>query len=207
MLGSLRSSTVVLGGAIPSLALWIAVVTAETAHSSVERTQHETNHQHEGDRLDHAGGDHHEGAADHVHPPVPDDYRSAHVPASVWTDPGMIARGREIYGVRCAVCHGDRGDGRGPAAGALPLKPPDLRDARMVNAMRGSYWFWRVSEGGQVEPFRSQGSAMPAWKDVLSVEDRWAVIAYQHAFSGHRGPHVTSEHPEMALPDSADASP
>jgi hypothetical protein len=38
---------------------------------------------------------------------------------------------------------------------------------------------------------------MPAWKDELSIEDRWAVIAYQHTFSGHRGPHVTSEHPQM----------
>jgi len=36
---------------------------------------------------------------------------------------------------------------------------------------------------------------MPAWKNDLSVEDRWAVIAYQHTFSGHEGPHVVSEHP------------
>jgi hypothetical protein len=89
----------------------------------------------------------------------------------------------------------------GKAAIALPVKPPDLRDTRMVDRMQGNYWFWRVREGGQVEPFRSQGSTMLAWKTVLSVEDRWAVIAYQHVFSGHHGPHVTSEHPQMALPD------
>jgi mono/diheme cytochrome c family protein len=117
----------------------------------------------------------------------------------------MIARGREIYQTRCAVCHGGQGEGRGPAAVGLPVKPPDLRDSSMVNRMRGNYWFWRVSEGGAVEPFRSHGSTMPAWKGVLAILDRWAVIAYQHAFSGHRGPHVTSEHPEMALPDGAGA--
>ena len=44
---------------------------------------------------------------------------------------------------------------------------------------------------------------MPAWKNELSVEDRWAVIAYQHTFSGHTGPHVTSEHPEMVVPARA----
>ena len=38
---------------------------------------------------------------------------------------------------------------------------------------------------------------MPPWKGALSVKDRWAVIAYQHTFSGHHGPHIPSEHPEM----------
>jgi mono/diheme cytochrome c family protein len=147
--------------------------------------------------------DAHGGMAGHVHATVPDAYRSAHVPASVWTDPQMIARGRAIYQARCAVCHGERGDGMGPAGVALPLKPPDLRDPSMINVMRGNYWFWRVSEGGQVEPFKSQGSVMPVWKEVLSIEDRWAVIAYQHTFSGHEGPHVISEHPEMVLSDAA----
>src|SRR5262249_58819511 len=28
------------------------------------------------------------------------------------------------------------------------------------------------------------------------IPDRWAVMAYQHTFSGHRGPHVPWEHPE-----------
>lgn len=128
---------------------------------------------------------------------MPPEYAAAHVPASAWTSPAMVARGRAIYRAKCAQCHGERGDGRGPAAAELAVKPADFRDDAMVNEMAGNYWFWRVSEGGQVEPFRSKGSAMPAWKQELSVEDRWAVIAYTHTLSGHQGPHVTSEHPEM----------
>jgi cytochrome c oxidase cbb3-type subunit 2 len=108
----------------------------------------------------------------------------------------MLARGKEIYTVSCAVCHGDTGDGRGPAGAALPLKPSDFRDKAGVAEMRDNYWFWRVSEGGQPEAFKSKGSAMPPWKGTLSVEDRWAVMAYQHTFSGHNGPHVPWEHPE-----------
>ena len=153
----------------------------------------EKGHAHD-DKDSHAGG--------HVHAPVPPAYKSAHVPAAAWTDPRMIARGKEIYLSRCAVCHGDTGDGKGPAGAALPLKPPDLRDTKMIGEMTGNYWFWRVSEGGLVEPFKSAGSAMPAWKDELSVEDRWAVIAYQHTFSGHDGPHVTSEHPQGVMASS-----
>jgi mono/diheme cytochrome c family protein len=142
-------------------------------------------------------GDHEDEKAAHVHVPAPLPYADAHMPAGAWTDAALIARGKEIYTVKCAVCHGDAGDGKGPAGAALPLKPPDLRDRHAIDEMRDNYWFWRASEGGGVEPFKSKGSAMPAWKGDLPVADRWAVIAYQHTFSGHTGPHVPSEHPQM----------
>ena len=134
----------------------------------------------------------------HVHVHVPKSYANANLPTRVWTDPKMIARGKEVYSAKCARCHGDDGDGAGPDAAKFLLKPSDFTDAKMVAAMAGNYWFWRVSEGGKsVEPFKSQGSKMPGWKDDLSVTDRWAVIAYTHTFSQHAGPHTASEHPEM----------
>jgi mono/diheme cytochrome c family protein len=133
----------------------------------------------------------------HLHAPVPPEYQSMTAPSGLWTDPGAIARGQAIYGAKCAVCHGEQGAGDGPAAASLPLKPASFTDTAMVAEMTDAYWFWRVSEGGLIEPFRSAGSVMPAWKDELSVEDRWAVIAYQHSLSGHKGPHVAAEHPEM----------
>jgi mono/diheme cytochrome c family protein len=134
---------------------------------------------------------------DHDHPAVPPAYTNAHVPEKVWTDPAMIARGREIYTVKCALCHGEKGDGKGPAAAGLTVKPGDFTDKKMVAEMAGNYWVWRVSEGGLVEPFKSKGSAMPAWKNELSMEERWAAIAYAHTLSGHRGPHVATEHPQL----------
>src|SRR5205809_3788006 len=48
-----------------------------------------------------------EGEA-HEHPPVPPDYQRAHVPAFVWTNERMLARGKTIHLERCAVCHGER---------------------------------------------------------------------------------------------------
>ena len=134
---------------------------------------------------------------DHDHAAVPPAYANAHVPERVWTDPTMLARGRDIYAVKCALCHGEKGDGKGPAATGLTVKPGDFTDRKMVSEMAGNYWVWRVSEGGLVEPFKSKGSAMPAWKNELSMEERWAVIAYAHTLSGHRGPHVASEHPQL----------
>ena len=134
---------------------------------------------------------------DHDHPPVPAAYADAHLPSHVWTDPRMIARGKEIYTAKCALCHGEKGDGKGPGAVNVRPRPADFTDARMVAEMPGNYWLWRVSEGGLVEPFRSKGSTMPAWKAELSLSDRWAVVAYSHTLSGHRGPHEASEHPEL----------
>jgi len=110
---------------------------------------------------------------------------------------GVTSSSKEIYTAKCAVCHGERGDGKGPAGLALPLQPPDLGDRDMIAQMRDNYWFRRVSEGGLVEPFSSRGSAMPRFKGDVSVAESWAVIAYQHTFSGHQGPHVPWEHPEM----------
>lgn len=152
---------------------------------------------------DHKHDDAHDHDTPHVHAPVPPEYKSAHLPAAAWTNERLLARGKEIYAANCAVCHGEQGDGKGPAAAGLPLKPPSFQDAKMVNEMAGNYWFWRVSEGGLVEPFKSMGSVMPAWKG-MPVEDRWAVIAYTHRLSGHEGPHVTSEHPQMLMAGHGD---
>ena len=41
-----------------------------------------------------------------------------------------------------------------------------------------AYLFWRVSQGGTVEPFKSAGSLMPAFDTVLSDDQIWDVLAF-----------------------------
>jgi len=136
-------------------------------------------------------------APEHIHAPVPAEYAKQTPPEAIWTDKSVIAKGAAIHAAKCAVCHGNEGAGDGPAVAGLILKPASFRDKAMVAEMSPVYWFWRVSEGGAVEPYKSKGSAMPPYKNDLSVDDRWAVIAFQHSFSGHSGPHDRAEHPEM----------
>ncbi len=84
-----------------------------------------------------------------------------------------LARGQEIYTTHCQSCHGADGMGAGPAG--ENLDPPPASIAHTSQMLGDDYLFWRISEGGAMEPFNS---AMPAWKQTLSEQERWHVINY-----------------------------
>lgn len=57
--------------------------------------------------------------------------------------------------------------------------------------MPGDNWFWRVTEGGLVEPFKSMGWFMPAWKmefetPITGTIKAAAVLATSSAYSDDR---------------------
>lgn len=81
--------------------------------------------------------------------------------------------GKTVFATNCASCHGDTGHGDGAAGAALDPKPDNL--VNTVAQTSEPYMFWRISEGGWMEPFKS---SMPAWKGVLSEEQIWQVITY-----------------------------
>jgi Cu/Ag efflux protein CusF len=123
-----------------------------------------------------------------------------------WDDPAATARGEKLFQTQCVVCHGTDGKGTGPGAKGLAHPPADLtHHFHRAPGDGDAYLFWRVSEGGQVEPFKSAQSAMPAFKTILSEEERWDVLAYVHA-QFHRGfrtearaPSVTGEGTVIAI--------
>ena len=81
-----------------------------------------------------------------------------------------------------AVCLAVFGARAAPAQEPSPPKthghePGEHQHAQIPAAyakahLPGGAWLWRVSEGGLVEPFRSKGSVMPAWKGELSPRPR-----------------------------------
>lgn len=110
---------------------------------------------------------------------VPEPYRGMSPPTiDFMADPANVAAGKKLFQRHCATCHGPTGRGDGLAGHTLSLKPANLADPQGVVQQSLDYWFWRVSEGGTVEPFHSRGSVMPAWKHHLSEIERWQVIAF-----------------------------
>ena len=79
-------------------------------------------------------------------------------------------RGRAIYVERCAVCHGPQGRGDGPEAPFLSPRPASLISAG--TSVKSDAEFLAVIANGKPR------TAMPAWKDRLSEEQRREVLAY-----------------------------
>ncbi len=114
------------------------------------------------------GGGGGSGMMQRHHAQVPEEYAGLTAPEV--TDESLV-RGAEIYKTNCASCHGETGLGDGPAGTALnPLPAPIAHTSQMLS---DDLLFYRVSEGGV--PFQT---SMPAWKGVLTEEQRWDVIAY-----------------------------
>lgn len=87
--------------------------------------------------------------------------------------PEMIAEGEVLYQANCSSCHGFTGEGDGTAAAGLEPKPENL--AQNQSSLSDAYLFWRISEGGLLDPFNS---LMPAWKGMMSEEKIWQVVSY-----------------------------
>ena len=109
-------------------------------------------------------------------PDVPSEYAAKKNPLA--GNANSAEAGKQVYNVYCTSCHGETGMGDGPAAASLDPTPQPL--AKNQTSLSDAYLFWRISEGGLMEPFRS---AMPAWKNALDEEQIWEVITYLRTFS------------------------
>jgi len=80
--------------------------------------------------------------------------------------------GKKVYEANCTSCHGVTGDGKGPAARAIAsTKPRNFLEEDFRFGATPKEVLKTVSEG-------IPGSAMPPWKDALSLKEREAVIQY-----------------------------
>ncbi len=83
--------------------------------------------------------------------------------------PQSVELGRRIYEVYCAACHGPQGAGDGPATASLAQRPADLR-VHVPMHPDGLLYVW-IRDG-------VPGTAMPAFGDRLTEEERWHVVNY-----------------------------
>ena len=105
------------------------------------------------------------------------------VPPHPAASDATTARGKELYNLNCAHCHGDKGDGAGYGAPFLLPAPRDFVTAQ---------YKFRSTASGQLptddDIFRTisrgaTGTGMPPWQYLLNDTDRWALVDYVKTFS------------------------
>ncbi|HEX5414075.1 MAG TPA: copper resistance protein CopC [Chloroflexota bacterium] len=83
--------------------------------------------------------------------------------------PQSIADGQQVYAQNCLACHGPGARGDGPLAATINPRPSDLV-VHVPQHTDAELEAW-IADG-------FPGSAMPAWKDKLTEQQRWDVLNY-----------------------------
>jgi len=87
--------------------------------------------------------------------------------------PRVISEGKGLFLANCSACHGNQGEGNGPAAAEMSPPPANLRWLVRRPMAGDGYLMWAISEGGA-----QLGTGMPAFKDALSETDRWKIVRF-----------------------------
>lgn len=103
---------------------------------------------------------------------------------------GDATKGAETYKTLCFTCHGEKGDGNGPAGAALNPKPANFTDAKRAAEVDDLYIYEMIKEGGAA---KGKSPLMVSWKASLDDQKIRDVAAYVRAFA-----------PKPAAPAKAD---
>ncbi len=83
-----------------------------------------------------------------------------------------IAAGKHLFGIYCAICHGEKGDGEGylvrEDGGAYPAMPANFLSDDLKNSSDGRYYYTIMKGRNMMESFG----------DKLDYKERWQVIGY-----------------------------
>jgi mono/diheme cytochrome c family protein len=91
------------------------------------------------------------------------------------------ANGKTVYQTYCQGCHGPKALGDGQFGAPLMPTPANLAEDPAFTSPP-EWWYWRIDQGvvgttdGKPHP-----TAMPAWRFILTDEQKWNVIFYTRA--------------------------
>lgn len=104
--------------------------------------------------------------------PVPEEAKQLKNPLQV--TPPALKSAREVYGDKCAHCHGDAGRGDGRDANRYDPSPTDFTSAKSMNGATDGELFYKISEGKK---------PMPVFKTKLSEDQRWELVLLIRSFA------------------------
>lgn len=88
---------------------------------------------------------------------------------------GNAAKGEAHYKAYCVSCHGEKGDGNGPAGGALNPKPTNFTDPAAAERLTPEYVYKVVKDGGAAV---GKSPLMVAWSAALKDDQLRDVSAW-----------------------------
>jgi mono/diheme cytochrome c family protein len=90
--------------------------------------------------------------------------------------PEVLVRGKRMYEVNCAVCHGARGEGNGPVVNAQSKFPFAPAINGTATQARSDGYIYAVIDAGR--------NFMPPYGARITHADRWAVVTYVRQLQG-----------------------
>ena len=124
----------------------------------------------------------------------------AYVPGVPWPNPVpadevSLARGKTLYNIYCAVCHGPQGKGDGVMKAYLKTSPPPSLVSEAVARRDDAGIFSMITFGG---------GTMPNFRD-LTVRERWDIVNYVRKLQKDAGVEVAPSTPAPQPQPAAEA--
>jgi DMSO reductase family type II enzyme heme b subunit len=104
--------------------------------------------------------------------------------SAAWAQKGDPQNGKVVYERKCMLCHGEKGDGKGPAAEELSPAPRDFvagvyKIRTTATKIPSDEDLFKVITDGM------PGTSMPPWK-VLPEKERWDLVTYIKTFAADK---------------------
>ena len=86
-----------------------------------------------------------------------------------------VERGKKIYETQCAMCHGEKGDGKGDIVADMKLNPPDFTKPGTLGKRTDGELFTIIQIGN---------SDMPGQGTRMSDTYKWEIVNYLRSLNG-----------------------
>lgn len=93
--------------------------------------------------------------------------------------------GAGLYATYCAACHGTRGDGDGPNAGSLPVRPTPHSSADYMRHRSDDALYDAIAAGGRI---MGRSPLMPPYGETLTPLEIRSLVAHLRELCGCAGP-------------------
>jgi mono/diheme cytochrome c family protein len=112
--------------------------------------------------------------ADYYNSGATNDYFGDGMPEEIEVTAEFLARGQQRFEINCAICHGQSGDGKGAASNYWPTPIANLHDPRLTDRAQ-------TPDGAVYHTITYGKGLMGPYGANITVQDRWAIVAYVRA--------------------------